>query len=209
METDQEKLLAAALQGDSIALQQMLLQRYEQLTVLIREKIPAPLQSAVDVEDVLQMTFVQVFRGLAKFTEGDSEAFYAWVRAIADAKAVDAIRNATRKKRGGDWRRVEHMPANASESVLDLMLLLSDGRRTPSSSVATHEAIAALQIALAGLPEDQREAIRLRHIDCLTMEEVVEKMERSEGAVRGLLHRGKSSLKKSLGNSSAWFSKTQ
>lgn len=209
METDQEKLLAAAVQGDPIALQQLLLERYEQLAGMIRERIPAPLRTVVDAEDILQTTFVQVFRGLSSFTEGDSDAFFAWVRSIAEAKVTDAIRNATRKKRGGDWRRIEHCAENTTESFVDLILLLSDQRRTPSRSAATHEAVAALQIALAKLPEDQREAIWLRHIECLTMEEVVERMERSEGAVRGLLHRGKASLKKSLGSSSTWFSRIQ
>ena len=205
MDTDEERLLAEAMRGDPIALQQLLLQRYEQFAGVIRERIPAPLRTVVDAEDILQTTFVQVFRGISNFKEGGADAFFAWVRAIAKAKTTDAIRDATRKKRGGDWQRVETCPANTKESFVDLILLLSDQRRTPSRSAATHEAVAALQIALAGLPQDQQEAIWLRYIECLTIQEVVQKMERNEGAVRGLIHRGKASLKKSLGSSSKWF----
>ena len=106
MDTDQEELLVAALQGDQIALQQLLLNRYEQFAGAIRGRIPAPLRSVVDVEDILQTTFVQVFRGLSRFKEGNAEAFFAWVHSIAEAKVADAVRSATRKKRGGDWKRV-------------------------------------------------------------------------------------------------------
>ncbi|MDG2220722.1 MAG: sigma-70 family RNA polymerase sigma factor [Rubripirellula sp.] len=209
METNQEALLEAAKRGDKIALQQLLISRYDQLSSVIRSRIPAQLRTVLDVEDILQIAFIQVFRGLSNFKVGDTEAFHAWVRSIAEAKVTDAIRSATRKKRGGDWKRIEAGVPNTSESFLDLILLLSDQRRTPSQSAATHEAVVALQIALAGLPEDQREAIRLRHIECLTVEEVVDKLNKSEPAVRGLLHRGKLSLKQSLGQSSTWFSTTQ
>ena len=209
MDKDQDKLLADALRGDQIALQQLLLHNYTRLADSIRTRVPASLRTVVDVDDVLQSTFIQVFRGLSGFRDGDAEAFFAWMRSIAAARLKDAIRSATRKKRGGDWRRLEPGVANSTGSLLDLIDLLSDQRRSPSGSVAAHEAIVALQVALAGLPEDQRQAIRLRHIESLTIEEVVEKMGRTEGAVRGLLHRGKASLKKSIGNSSAWFSRIQ
>ena len=209
MATNQEMLLAAALDGDQSALQHLLLHRYERLAGVIRKRIPSALSGVVDADDVLQTTYVQVFRGLSGFKSGNSDAFFAWVRSIAEAKLTDAIRSATRKKRGGDWQRTEGAPAGASQSFVDLMTLLSDHGRTPSGSAATHEAVAAMQVALAGLPVDQREAIWLRHIECLTMEEVVLRMNRTEGAVRGLLHRGKAALKKSLGSSSQWYSKTQ
>ncbi|MDA9859500.1 RNA polymerase sigma factor [Rubripirellula sp.] len=209
METNKDALLEVALQGDKIALQQLLISRYEQLAILIRARIPAQLCSVLDVDDILQITFIHVFRGISNFKAGDADAFHAWVRSIAEAKVTDAIRSATRKKRGGGWKRIDAGVASSSESLLDFILLLSDERRSPSQSAATHEAVVALKIALAGLPEDQREAITLRYIDCLTIEEVIDQLNKSEPAVRGLLHRGKLSLKQSLGQSSTWFSKTQ
>jgi RNA polymerase sigma-70 factor (ECF subfamily) len=206
MDTGQEKLLAAAVNGDRAALQQLLLENYARLAESIRTRIPDQLRTVVDVEDILQTTFVHVFRGLSSFRDGDANSFYAWVRSIADARLTDAVRKATRQKRGGGWNRVAGEAANSSGSFLDLIHLLSNDQRSPSRSAASHEAVVALQIALAGLAEDQREAISLRHIENLTMKEVVERMGRTDAAIRGLLHRGKAALKKSLGNSSAWFS---
>jgi len=205
MATHENEMLAAALTGESTALQQLLLENCARLEESIRPRIPMALRSVVDVEDVLQETFVRVFRDLASFREGNAEAFFAWVRAIADARLTDAIRAATRQKRGGGWNRAA--VADVSGSFLDLVDLLSDEKRSPSRSVAAQEAINALQLAMVNLPEDQHEAIWLRHIEGLSLAEVVERMGRPDGAVRGLLHRGKAALKVALGDSAAWFSR--
>lgn len=209
MDPRQDELLAAAMQGDRTALQQLLLANYTRLADYVRPRIPVPLRVAVDVEDILQVTFIHVFRDFLAFREGDAAAFYGWTRSIADARLADAVRAATRQKRGGDWKRVEAGAASTSQSFVNLLDLLSDQKRSPSRSAAAHEAIDALQVALAGLPDDQREAIWLRHIENRTLEEVAAAMGRSEAAVRGLLHRGKAALKESLGNSSAWFSRIE
>ena len=208
MDSDLEQQFEDAMGGDAVALQQLLLARYDALAGMIRTRIPAPLRSVVDVEDVMQMTFVQVFKGFSTFKDGNAVAFFVWVRSIAEARLADAIRMATRQKRGRDWKRVQE-GANASASYIDLLTLLADeDRRSPSRSAAAHEAVVALQVAVAGLPDDQREAIQLRYIECLTLDEVVQKMGRSEAAIRGLLHRGKATLKTSLGQPSTWFSQT-
>lgn len=209
IDSDLEQQFEDAMGGDTVALQQLLLARYDALAGMIRTRIPASLRSVVDVDDVLQMTFVQVFKGISTFKDGNATAFFAWVRSIAEARLADAIRMATRQKRGGDWNRVREAGANASASYIDLLTLLADeDRRSPSRSAAAHEAVVALQVAVAGLPDDQREAIQLRYIECLTLDEVVQKMGRSEAAIRGLLHRGKATLKTSMGQPSTWFSQT-
>ena len=130
------------------------------------------------------------------------------MRAIADARLSDTIRAAMRKKRGGDRIDVQPTTPDASASFLNLLNQLSAHGRSPGSSAAAHEAVDALQVALASLPDDQRQAVWLHHIGNLTLEEVVEKMKRTEPAIRGLLHRGKKALRQSLGKSSAWFSRT-
>lgn len=202
MSADQDELLAAAMNGQPATLQQLLLKNYDSLAAHLRPRIPAQLQATVDVEDILQVTFIHVFRDFSTFRGNDASAFQAWMRVIADARLVDAIRTATRKKRGG-----EHSPVSAVQSFLDLLDLLSDRERSPSQQAAVHEAVDALQYAVAGLPEDQQEVIWLRYIENLTLEEVAHTVGRTEDAVRGLLHRGKAALKKVMGNSSAWFSK--
>lgn len=209
MKNNQEKLLQSALNGDQAALQQLLVENYSNLSHALRRRIPSALQTTIDEEDIMQSTFVGVFRNLDKFQEGGVEAFFAWVRSIAYARVNDAIRSATRQKRGGGWNKAQGDVVQSAQSYLDLVQLLSDDRRSPSKSAAAHEAVSALQVALASLPEDQRQAVFLRHVEQLTMAEVVEEMGRTEAAVRGLLHRGKEALRRSMGRSSTWFSRME
>lgn len=205
---DKEEWLAAAKDGDQSALQQLLLENFDRLAEHISKRIPDAVRPELDVEDILQMTFIEVFRSFSDFQARDTDAFFAWLRAVANARAADVIRRARRKKRGGDWKRREGHVPGSQESYLRLIDLVSGQERSPSRMAAANEAIAALQVALASLPEDQGEAIRLRYLENLNTEKVEEKMGLSNGAVRGLLHRGKKSLRKLLGNPSAWFSRT-
>ena len=206
MSTEQNKLLGEAMDGHVVALQRLLLENYDRLAKFLAPRIPVKLRPVCDVEDILQVTFVQVYQDFASF-RGQTEAeFYAWIQAIAEAKSIDAIRTATRQKRGGNFKRVEKGAADSLQSYLDLLDQLSGQQRSPSQSIAARDAIEAIQVAISALPNDQREAVTLRFVHGEPIEQVARDMEKSEDAVRGLLHRGKAALKLAMGNSSKWFS---
>ena len=52
--------------------------------------------------------------------------------------------------------------------------------------------------AVEGLPDSQREAIRLHYLEGLKLSEVAEIIGKSSGAVAGLLHRGMKTLRQQL-----------
>jgi RNA polymerase sigma factor (sigma-70 family) len=91
--------------------------------------------------------------------------------------------------------------------MLTLVEHLSDHGSTPSGHAARNEAVQAVRVGLAGLPSAQRKAIKLHHLDGRSLDETAAEMERSPGAVRGLLQRARQSLRQSLGRSSRWFSR--
>jgi RNA polymerase sigma-70 factor (ECF subfamily) len=110
-------------------------------------------------------------------------------------------------KRGGG-RIVTRTPSDGQQSsYIDLLELISSDGRTPSQSVANQEAIQAMQIAVAGLPNEQREAIRLRYLEGKSLDETASAMRRTQNAIRGLLHRAKQALREMLGDSAKWYSK--
>lgn len=203
MDLNQTELLNAAMNGDETALQLLLLSCYDVLASHVRNRLPATIQGTIGVEDVLQVTFIQVFRGFTTFRPVGENSFLNWVRSIADARLTDFVRTAQRRKRGGDWERLKGAD---SESLLGLLGELSGQAVTPSRSAAAHEAVEALRTSISELDPDQKKAIELRYLVHLSVAEVAERMGRSEAAVRGLLHRGKQVLRESLGNSSLWFS---
>jgi len=52
--------------------------------------------------------------------------------------------------------------------------------------------------ALAGLPEDQREVLVLRHVLGLSPPEIAERLGKTESSIHGLHHRGRAALKAAL-----------
>ncbi len=84
--------------------------------------------------------------------------------------------------------------------------MLSDRRgSTASQRVARDELVRAVQVGIASLPDDQRKAIQERFIEQRSLESTADAMCRTVSAVRGLLHRGKASLKDVLGSAVSWF----
>jgi RNA polymerase sigma-70 factor (ECF subfamily) len=201
-----DELLASAVAGDSVALERLLLDHYDRLAERIGRQLPAELRSQLGVEDILQETFVQVFRDIRAFEPSGEPAFIGWLQSIADHRLQDALRRAGRKKRGGDFQRAAE-PAGVDSHWLPLVELLGGDADTPSQCAAQHEAISAVQVGMSALPPDQREAIHLHCLEGRSLEETAAAMGRSPGAIRGLVQRGKMALRACLVRSSLWFSK--
>ncbi len=73
--------------------------------------------------------------------------------------------------------------------------MLSDRAETPGRCAVRHEAVQAVQVGVAGLCREQREAIRLHGLEGRTLDETAATMDRTSGAVRGLLQRAKQELR--------------
>lgn len=201
-------LRARAIQGDRDALGELLFQHYDRLYRFVATRIPARAQTIIGVEDVLQDTFVLAFRAMARFEDRGADAFAAWLQTLADRSLRDRLRAWKRQKRGGRVRRLSWSRASSQQSLADLAETLRPrGDATPSQLVARDEAIRAIQVGIAALPDDQRDAIRLRYLDHHTVEEAAANMERTSGAIRGLVHRAKQSLRHALGKSTRWFTR--
>ncbi len=69
---------------------------------------------------------------------------------------------------------------------------------TPSRLVVRSEAASALLVALDSLPEEQRQVVRLKHLDGRSVAEIAEMLGKSEAAVAGLLRRGVVALREKL-----------
>lgn len=201
---DEPSLVAAAVAGDQMALERVLLEHYPRLTRRIRGRLPAGVAGSLDPEDVLQEALVEVFRGIHSFRPQGDGSFAAWLNAVVDHRLQDNLRRVRRKKRGGDLRQIAR-PAAGNSSLADLVTLLSDRGGSPSQRAAQGEAVRAVQVGLAGLPADQRAVIVHRYVEQQSIESTAAAMRRTPGAVRGLLHRAKTSLRGALGRSTRWF----
>ena len=203
--TADETLIARSQQGDHDALAELLLARYEQLEAYLRGKIPADMRSFIAVEDLIQEVHIQVFRKIDSFDPQGQEAFDRWLITIAKKRLLDKIKEQRRHKRGGARKRV-HRPCGAS-SIATLVEVVARESRTPSISLAQHERQRAVQVGLAGLKDDYREALTLRYLEGLPVADIARRMERTERAVHMLCNRGIKKLKETLGSASTYMSR--
>ncbi|MGE3180399.1 MAG: sigma-70 family RNA polymerase sigma factor [Phycisphaerae bacterium] len=197
-------LLERAVSGDDAALDLLLLGIHGRLRSSLAQRIPAKMQSVISVEDVLQDAYVLVFREIRRFEPQHEAAFYSWVAKIAENRLFDVIKAENAEKRGGGHVRVGQQPAT-TDAPAAWLEFLAVHERTPSRSAAGIEAARIIHDALSGLSPDYREALRLRYIEGLPVAQTAERMNRSEGAVCLLCHRGLKRLRESLGESARFF----
>ena len=205
---EQRELVGLAVAGDSEALERLLLLHGDAVADHIRPKLAGPMQSLISIDDILQETFFRAFQQITRFQPKSDQSFLAWLKTIAESRLIDAIKHQRRQKRGGQMRRVEAAQDVFHTTVADLLnLVADDGGGTPSKIVATGEAVKAMQVAIAALPEEQRQALLLRYFRQKSLDEAGAEMDRSPEAVRGLLRRAKQGLRAHMQRTSIWLSK--
>jgi RNA polymerase sigma-70 factor (ECF subfamily) len=201
----EDELIAQAVAGDRIALQQLLLTYHDRLACHIAGRFPANLNGLIDVDDVLHRTYVKVFRTIAAFEQRSPQSFYAWLKTIVTHQLYDVAKSRGRERLVAD-RAPEARDASQASRMAPLVERLAEDRDTPSRGAARGEAVRNVQAALASLPDDYRQAVQLRYLQGLSLEETAQVMDRSPDAVRGLCHRAKKRLCELLGRPSFYFS---
>jgi RNA polymerase sigma-70 factor, ECF subfamily len=175
-------LLERFRRGDSAAFS-LLFEKYRRrLAVLIHYKISPEKRHLIDVDEVLQETFLAAFRQLDQFEYRAPGSLLSWLSRIADHVIVDHARFESRQK-----RHAAEMVRFRSES--NPMGPEPADSRTPSRMLAEKEAVEALLARLNALPEDYRQVIVLAKVEGLSTQEIAERMDRSREAVSLLLHR--------------------
>jgi RNA polymerase sigma-70 factor, ECF subfamily len=126
-----------------------------------------------EAEDITQQVFAKLMGSIVKYQQREVP-FLAWVLRVARNVAVDHM------------RQQRMLPVEEVRSATDS----DDGVASDRAS--------QLREALAGLPEDQREVLILRHVAGLSPGQIAERLGKTEGSIHGLHHRGRGALKASL-----------
>jgi RNA polymerase sigma-70 factor (ECF subfamily) len=201
-----KQLVSDAVAGDRAALQGLLLIHYAEIESVIRLRFNAELASYLEMDDLIQETMVDVYRGIGSYQETENGGFVAWLRRVAENRVIDTIRHYRRLKRGGGAQHAGGPLKPSDETLNGIWDWLCDGDDPPDRPARLEEARHAIQVCLAGLQPDQREAIFAHYFKHLDTNEVATQMNRSPGAVRELMRRARENLKKLLGTASAWLS---
>lgn len=185
-----DDLLTRIRRGDEDAAREL----FERYAPLLRDRaarrLPEDLQAKVGASDVVQEALLSAFLALGDFDPEDPEAFKRWLLRILGNRLTDEIRMLTTRKRNA--RR-------------EKPLVRSPPGRDPTPSVVMmrEEQRAALWRAVAELPADQQEAVRLVHFEQVGLAEAAVRLQRSTDAVRKLYSRALKRLAGRLGHGPA------
>src|SRR5215471_8953277 len=180
--------MALAQEGDKAAYERLLADILPALRSFTRRR----LGDDVAAEDVVQEILLSMHR--ARQTYRPERPFEPWLFAIARNAIIDFQRARTRRR-----RREEVLP---EDDLLQDVSAPAMGVEGAASADARGELSPALDDALARLPETQREAVRMIHVEGLSVVEAALRARVSPGALRVRAHRGYRALRALLGRPS-------
>lgn len=139
------------------------------------------LGNAGEAQEVAQEAFLRAHRALSEF-RGDAK-LSTWLYAITSRLCLNRLASGERRLvRQGE----------------EALLRLSDAAPRPDDVLERSELEAALQRAIAELPEDRRIVVILRDLEGLPYEEIAQVLGLELGTVRSRLHRARADLKDKL-----------
>lgn len=181
--TEEAQLLSQVAAGDQVAFTQF----YRRLSPALFSMLVKMLKDFAEAEDVLQESFVQMWKNASTYDSKRSTPF-SWAVMIARHKAVDRIRSLSSQQRRKEGARQEWETTGESFDEGATKFATQTEERT------------AVQTALSKIPEDQREAVSLAFYSGLTQTEIAEKLQAPLGTVKARIRRGLLKLRELLGN---------
>ena len=184
--------MTIAAQGDRWHLER----HRDYLRLLARLHLPPSLRSKLDPSDVVQQTLLKAHQNLDQF-QGQNEAeLAAWLQRILANTLTDALREFGGAKRDVALERSLEEAVAASSAWLEAVQRPDPS--SPSAQAMRHEEFLRLAEALERLPDDQRTAVELHHLQGCSVADIGEQLDRTEAAVAGLLRRGLKKLRELL-----------
>lgn len=177
--------------SESTAAENVLAQAREYLRMLARVGLDPRLRAKLDESDVVQQTLLEAHRDWDQFRGSGAGERYAWLKQILARNLSNLLRDFTRDKRDVGREAVD-------ASSHRLAHWLASDQTTPATALRREEDTARVALALAGLPESQREAVILRHWHDWSVAAIADQLQTTPDAVTGLLYRGLKALRRQL-----------
>ena len=163
------------------------------LRLLARLQLDPRLRGKLDPSDAVQQTLLQAVQGLNQFRGRSDAEMAAWLRQILANHLANAVRDLGRAKRDVGRERSLEAALDASSACLESWLAADQS--SPSQQAQRNEQLLRLAEALETLPEAQREALTLHHLQNWSLDAIGQHLDRTPAAVAGLIKRGLKQLR--------------
>jgi RNA polymerase sigma-70 factor (ECF subfamily) len=174
------------------------LERYrDYLLLLARLQVDSRLRGKVDPSDLVQQTLLKAHAKRDQFRGRSDAERAAWLRTILAHTLVDAVPQVG----PAAGPREQSLDEALEQSSRRLEVFLTSDQPSPGQRADRNEQWLRLADAMSHLPEDQRRAVEMRHMQGLAVAEIGRRMGRSTAAVGGLLQRGLRALRERLDDS--------
>jgi len=192
-----DDLRARVRNRDVAALAEFLVQQRAPLLAFIERQLGSSLRRKIEVEDVFQELSVEAVRALPEADLADRDPF-SWLCQIAERRIIDAHRRFFGAQKRDAEREVSLGTGGQSEHAAIIDLLVAS-LTTPTQALSRQGRESRLFQALAELPDEQREALRLRYVEGLASKEIAARLGKSDGSVRVMLTRALGRLQQIMG----------
>jgi RNA polymerase sigma factor (sigma-70 family) len=189
--------VGCAAGGDRRALESLLLHFHDPLFRSIQSSLSSGSPADITAEDILQDTLFEAFRGIRRLEPRGHQAFFHWLKAIADSRFHDLIKAGRAQKRGGDHNRITRAPS-AGSTALSILGRMAGPDLTPSRIARKKETLDAIVHSLEGLDPLRRQVMQMRFGRGLSLREVADKTGKSPGAVKMLINRSIKDLRNKI-----------
>jgi RNA polymerase sigma-70 factor (ECF subfamily) len=183
--TDAE-IVRRVRRGES-ALFEILMRRHNQRVYRV---VRAVVKEEVDVEDVMQQAYINVFTHLHQFEERSQ--FSTWLIRIALHEAFG------RRRKMQLSESMARMPSGVDDDRGEIMDALKSPQADPEHQAYAQELHRVLEAAVDALPETYRTVFMLRDIEGLSTSETGEGLGLGDEAVKTRLHRARVMIRRAV-----------
>ena len=173
--SDIDLLVGRAIDGDANAFGRL----YDMHVDRVYRHVYYRVGNVADAEDLTQQVFIKAWQAIHRYKKTASP-FLAWLIKISHNLVIDFYRS------------------NKANTYIDFDLVASGSGSSPEHLAETHFDQQQIRQAILELPRDQQQVVMMRFIEDFSYSEIASSLGKSEGAVRVILHRALTRLRKIL-----------
>jgi RNA polymerase sigma-70 factor (ECF subfamily) len=176
---NEAELIAAAQKGDADAFRTLFEENKRKIYALVYQYT----KNTQDTEDIFQETFIKAFNRLKTFQSGRETSFSAWLYRIGINCSIDHLRRVKTRRELG-------------EDTIDMhSLTQTQPAFNPEQTQRNREILEQTEKVLNDISPRQRMVFILRHYQQMSIKEIAEYLDCTEGSVKKQLFRAVNNFK--------------